>query len=53
MSQEQLNGTQASAVFELVGSETMSQGVGMDSILKAGELGGLLAGIPHGLGVMG
>ena len=35
MSEEQLNGAQVSTVFQQVGSETVAQGVGMDSILQA------------------
>ena len=31
----------------------MTQGVGMDLFLEAGSLGGLLAGVPDGLGVDG
>src|SRR5271165_3867279 len=50
MSQEQLNGAQVSTVFEQVGSETVAQGVGMDSILQASASGGLAAGVIDGLG---
>ena len=50
MSQEQLNGAQVSPVFEQVGSETVAQGVGMDSILQASASGGLAAGVIDGLG---
>jgi hypothetical protein len=49
MSQEQLNGAQVSAILKQVRRETVAQGVGMDPILQTGALGGLLAGIPHGL----
>ena len=51
MAQEQLNSAQVSTVFEQVGSETVAQGVGMDSILRAGAWGGLAAGVIDGLGV--
>lgn len=50
MSQEQLNSAQVSTVFEQVGSETVAQGVGMDSILQASASGGLAAGVIDGLG---
>ena len=50
MSQEYLNGAQVSTVFEQVGSETVAQGVGMDSILQASASGGLAAGVMDGLG---
>src|SRR5271165_2244370 len=50
MSQEQLNSAQVSPVFEQVGSETVAQGVGMDSILQASASGGLAAGVIDGPG---
>jgi len=49
-SQRAGKGPRLSTVFAQVGSETVAQGVGMDSILQASASGGLAAGVIDGLG---
>ena len=51
VAQQDLNGAQIGACFEQISGEAVTQRVGMDLFLDAGSLGGLLAGVPDGLGV--
>ena len=53
VAQQDLNGAQIGACFEQMSGEAVTQRVAMDLFLDAGSLGGLLAGVPDGLGVDG
>jgi hypothetical protein len=53
VAEQDLDGAKVGASLEQVSGEAVPQGVRMDTFLKAGPQGSMMAGVPDGFGIDG